>query len=361
MQFSKAITAGALLAALASLASPVNARAIDSQAVAHAHSKLSPKCKNAGAGACVDGPATSHESWSKRAIPKFAGDLDDLDSPGGVAVGGSGTGALDDATQSGGTIQSGGVNRGDSSDSDSAGGATVDRGDTSDSDTGGVAVGTKPPSPPHSEDGSTDTTASLGSHTTSDDQFPLGPANQPVVDIVARGYGSTANIVDPNTIVVTVTTPKVGGPLDILEVDTLKDSIGVKWAINDLDKIENNAGKVPLRSILADTWSSYGGVQSGKQMSDLKSVNYQIVVNEDMQAAFPLAYQAADREFIAGERAPMTVTADSIPGSAYDVLMKTTFGAGATKMLGETAGLEGRTIYSIDLFPTDKIDVQFNF
>jgi len=348
MRFTRTVTAGVLLVVLSSLASRANARATDPHAVAVARSKLVAKCTIAEAG-CVDASSSSYDVWNKRALPKFGDDGDALGgadagegSSGAAGIGGTTTG---ETTESGGTAEIGGVGGGD----------------TSDSDTGGVAVDA---GAPPSEDGSADTSSSEGSQSTSDDQFPQGSANQPVVDIVGRGYGSTGTLTNPGLIAVTITTPLVAGNLDILEVDTTLDSIGVKWAINDLDTIENNPGKVPLRSILADTWQSYGGL-SGKQMSDLKSVNYQVVVNENMMAAFPLAYQAAGKTFVAGVRTPLTVTADTVEGSAYNILMGTTFGTGAQKMIAETAGLEGRTINSIDLFPTDppnnKIDVRFNF
>jgi hypothetical protein len=361
MRFTRTVAAGVLLVALSSLASRVNARATDPHAVAIVRSKLVAKCTIVEAG-CVDASSSSYDVWNKRAFPKFGDDGDALGgagagegSSGAAGIGGTTTGGT---TESGGTAEIGGVGGGDTSDSDT-GGAKVGGDDTSDSDTGVAVDAGAPPS----EDGSADTSSSEDSQSTSDDQFPQGPANQPIVDIVARGYGSTAVVDGPAKFVVTITAPSVAGPLNVLEVDTEFDTIGVKWAINDLDTIENNAGKVPLRSILADTWQSYGGM-SGKQMSDLKSVNYQVVVNENMQAAFPLAYQAAGQTFVAGVRTPLTVTADAVEGSAYNILMGTTFGTGAQKMIAETAGLEGRTITSIDLFPLDlnnNVDVRFNF
>ena len=359
MRFTKTVTAGVLLVALSSLVSGANARATDPHAAAVTRSKLVAKCTIAEAG-CVDASSSSYDVWNKRALPKFGDDGDALGgadagegSSGVAGIGGTTTGGT---TESGGTAEIGGVSGSDTSDSDT-GGAAVGGDDTSDSDTGGAAVDA---GAPPSEDGSADTSSSEGSQSTSDDQFPQGPANQPVVNIITRGYGSIGNAANPALIPVTITTPLVTGPLDILEVDTTLDSIGVKWAINDLDTIEDNPGKVPLRSILADTWQSYGSI-AGKEMSDLKSVNYQVVINDNMETTFPLAYQAAGQTFVAGARTPLTVTADTVQGSAYNILMGTTFGVGAQKMIAETAGLEGRTINSIDLFPTDQIDVRFNF
>jgi len=337
--------AGALLIALSSLACPANARAADPHAVAVARSKLITKCTIAEAG-CIDASSSPYAIWNKRALPKFGDDGDALagadageGASGAAGIEGATSGA---ATDSGGTAEVGGVGGGKTSDSDS--------------DTGAAAADAGVPS---SDDGSVDTSSSEGSQSTSDDQFPQGQANQPVVDIVARGYTSDAEAVDGGGIIVKIGAPGLtGGPVNTLEVDLKANSVGVIWAVNDLDTIAKNPGKVPLRSIIADTWNAYGVIFSKKQMGDLSSVNYQTVVNMEMQAAFPAAYEAEGLTFVAGARVPLTVASGT---DAFNVFTTTTFFNGAQKMLAETAGLEGRIINSIDLFPTATIDVRFNF
>jgi hypothetical protein len=345
MKFTRTVVAGALLIALSSLASPANARAADPHAVAVARSKLIAKCTIAEEG-CIDASSSPYAVWDKRALPKFGEDGDAL-AGADAGEGASGAAGIEGVTagaasDSGETAEVGGVGGGKTSDSDS--------------DTGAAAADAGVPS---SDDGSVDTSSSEGSQSTSDDQFPQGQANQPVVDIVARGYTSGAQIAKDGTIIVKVGAPGLtGGPVDTLQVDTEANSVGVQWAINDLDTIANNPSKVPLRSIIADTWKAYGVDHGGKQMGDLSSINYQTVVNVEMQAAFPAAYEAEGLTFVAGTRVPLTVASGT---DAFNVFTTTTFFNGAQKMLAETAGLEGRIINSIDLFPTATIDVRFNF
>ncbi|KAE8441689.1 hypothetical protein EG329_004562 [Mollisiaceae sp. DMI_Dod_QoI] len=194
-----------------------------------------------------------------------------------------------------------------------------------------------------------DEEASEGSQETTDEEFGLGEPSQPPVDLKSRGYEVVPGEASSNLIPVTI--KKHDGILDKLELDTLADSIGVQIAVNFFD--EGEPGRLPLRSLATNVWSSL----SGKSMGDLKSINYQHVINEDVLASFPLAYAAMNMVFDKNARTALHLSSTD---AGFPIMMNTVFGGGASKMLVETAGLEGRSITSIDLF-TGKSDVQFNF
>lgn len=340
MRFTKTITAGVALLSLSPLFIHANARAINPGIVGGSHSKIVAKYTAAEVG-YVEFCPSSYSLWGKRAIPKFGDDGDALGDAGAGEAGGA-------------TVEAGGTSSAATSDS----GETIELGGVGgDDSSAGAAAGAEAPS---SEDGSADSSSSDGVQSTSDDEFPTGPANKPVINTVALGYDSTGfeTATGSGIYAVKITAPGSTTKLDVLEVDTTVDSIGVKFAINEID---NNPDRVPLRSILADNWQSWAGMK-GRQMSDLKSVNYQTVVRDELtQGAFPAAYQAVGQTYTEGARIPLTLSADTIQGSAFNILMDTTFGGGAQKMLTETAGLEGRSVTSIDLFPDAEIDIRYNF
>jgi hypothetical protein len=136
---------------------------------------------------------------------------------------------------------------------------------------------------------------------------------------------------------------------DELEVDTDADTVGVINAINGLEKSDT---KLPLRKIIADTWNTW----STKSMGELKSINYQTVVNTQMEDAISDAYAISDLDVV--DETPLTLHSDDISG-AFAAMAGSPFGIGTSKFLQETDWFQGRSITSIDLTGTSK--VQFNF
>ncbi|RDL30378.1 uncharacterized protein BP5553_10256 [Venustampulla echinocandica] len=234
-----------------------------------------------------------------------------------------------------------------------------------DTEHGGVGEATTkdPGSPPAGSDaGSADSAASQGSISTSDEDFPQAPTRSDPPDLAQNGYLVTPHDGPiPNTF--DINKPGTSSPLDIIELDTDTDSLGINFANNgEEDKL--NPGKLPLRSIGTSLWAS----KSGKAMGDLKSINYQQVKNTEMEAKFPQAYAALQKVFPTATRPEPVILTPSGRGStvvgndaAFDLITDSAFGGGANKMLAETKGLEGREIISIELFPDADVDIQFNF
>jgi hypothetical protein len=228
---------------------------------------------------------------------------------------------------------------------------------------GGEAPVEQPESPPAGSDaGSADSAATQGSISTSDEDFPQAPTRSDPPDLEANGYLVTPHDGPiPNTF--DINKPGTSSPLDILELDTETDSLGVNFA-NNAEEDKLNPGKLPLRSIATSLWAS----RSGKAIGDLKSINYQQVKNTEMEGKFPQAYEALQKDFSTDTRPePVTLTpsgrGSTVIGNdaAFDLIMDSAFGGGVVKMLGETKGLEGREIISVELFPDEDVDVQFNF
>jgi hypothetical protein len=326
---------------------------IDLQAVAVAHSEVIENCTITESG-CLDASSSSYGVWKKRAFaPKVGdddlGDLGDGDGAGatggGSTAGIGGTPAGGATAKTGGTAQIGGVGGDDTSTTTAA------------DEDGDQTVTTEAPvdAGPPSDAGSGDSAASVGSQSTSDEDFPQGLPNQPAVDITAKGYVQDylyGALTDAHKQLIVITKQGVTGNLDEIEVDTEADSLGVLWAVNAYEQA--GPTKLPLRTIAVSVWQTY----SEKSIGDLKSINYQRVVNADMKAGFAQAYSDLGKVFIPDDRVPVTL----VPGTdAFNTMMGTPFGNGAAKMLVETAGLSGRSITSIDLFPNQVVDVQFNF
>jgi len=176
------------------------------------------------------------------------------------------------------------------------------------------------------------------------------------VDITSKGYIQIVNNGNPDLYVAQIWKKGFKFPLDSLELDRKSNGVGITLATNGLEK-RDDPNRLPLRRILVETWRVF----SKREVGDLKSVNYQEVINEEMVAAYPRIYSSLGRDFDPSAKpyAPVTITpADE---TAWAIIMdETPFGNGAAKMLRENPEFGDRTVTSIDLFDGHS-DVQFNF
>ena len=200
-----------------------------------------------------------------------------------------------------------------------------------------------------SDAGSNESGRSAGSESTSDNDFPQAPPRQTPIDIRTRGYIRERS---PGSNLIHVRKDGVSGVIDMLEVDAVEDSLGVFLAKNKQDETSD---KLPLRSIAVDVWKQF----SGKSVGDLKSINYQKVVNDEMKNKINEALGMVGL----GPKSTVTVRPDGTAQEtqAFAHLMDSTFGIGASKLLSENAELSSRRITNIDLYPDSDVDIQFNF
>lgn len=150
-----------------------------------------------------------------------------------------------------------------------------------------------------------------------------------------------------------VTKDGVSRVLDIVFLDTDNDAIGVSFARNDNEP--SGPTKLPLRSIIADLWAR----RSGKDLSQVKSINYETVTNKEMtEKIVPKVYEIMEAQ----AKNPLEVRPDGTEEQieAFDLAMDSTFGGGATKFIQENPELQGRIISKITFF-TDDTDVEFFF
>jgi hypothetical protein len=366
MLFAKPITAGLLLVALSSLATRAGARAIELRGRSNVPTTITHCTVTDRLGNCllqyvpVDAPGVGK---SKRGVVKVGGKGDGIGGPsrdGDVEETGAGSTAGIGGLPGGGSSESGGTAQ-ISGVADEA--PTAPSKSNGDSETFDAITGTKSPS----DAGSADSRATVGSQSTSDEDFPQDVGRAAPIPITQRGYVAVR---DPgNQNIIRITHPEVDtgtSDLDTLEVDVTDNSMGVILAQNGKDL---TADKLPLRKILGDTWVQF----SGKEIKDLEGINYQLVTNDEMLDAMSKMYRDLGKDFDDAGRGTenfiqpesIIITKEANP-DAFQTIMDTTFGFGANKFLGETAGLEGRQITSISMFPRDEdgfvqTDVQFNF
>lgn len=264
----------------------------------------------------------------------------------GDPTGGDGSGGAQGASGAGQSEGASGSGQGEGADGAGQSETGTDAGDGA--ETGSVGDGGAP-----SDDGSQATDASTGSQSTSDEDFPQAAPIAGPVDITTMNYRVELENAEKNPNLWQVSKDGVSGALDLVELDTDADAIGVSFAKN-ADEVAGPT-KLPLRSILADLWARL----SGKDLSEVKSINYQIVTNKEMiETIMPGVYKIMDAPF----RSPLELRPDGTKEQieAFNFAMDSTFGGGASKFIAENAALQGRTISKVTFF-TDDTDVEFFF